>query len=128
MKRPSAIAGFACWLSAIGLMGAVVVAQNPLPPLGKAPLYNTAKQELLQGKQNDPHYHEMVQKAHDDVLREGKIFGQANAMYATGPYSKDPMFFQNGPSADGWKPARGPNQNAPPPGEESAPPPGEEPH
>lgn len=284
MKRSSAITGFACGLSAIALMGAAAVAQNPPPPLGKAPLYNTAKQELLDGKQvfsftqskmdiadycerakhydftwfemqhstlefkdveamiaacphvkatpmirlpdaqewhiqhstdigalgvivptvddvgrareaamwaryppvgrrsagagqyrklwgndyrqtindnmlvvvmietptgvanaydiasvpgidvviignndlssfsgysqDDPHYHEMVQKVHDDVLRAGKIFGQANAMYHTGPYSKDSYFFQNGPSADGWHPANGANPNAPPPGEE----------
>src|SRR5579863_9436812 len=57
--------------------------------------------------QNDEHYHQMVQKVHDDVLRAGKIFGQANASYATGPYSKDSYFFQNGKSFDGWKPANG---------------------
>jgi hypothetical protein len=43
-------------------------------------------------------------------------------MYATGPYSKDGYFFQNGPSNDGWKPptaaGSGTNVNAPPPGEE----------
>jgi 2-keto-3-deoxy-L-rhamnonate aldolase RhmA len=75
--------------------------------------------------QNDEHYHQLVQKVHDDVLRAGKIFGQASALYATGPYSKDSYFFQNGKSVDGWKPARGPSPNAPPPGEESAPPSGE---
>jgi len=75
--------------------------------------------------QNDEHYHQLVQKVHDDVLRAGKSFGQASALYATGPYSKDSYFFQNGKSVDGWKPARGPSPNAPPPGEESAPPPGE---
>src|SRR5271156_6804784 len=45
--------------------------------------------------QTDDRYHELVQKVHDDTLRAGKIFGQANAMYAKGPYSKDSMFFQN---------------------------------
>jgi 2-keto-3-deoxy-L-rhamnonate aldolase RhmA len=54
--------------------------------------------------QTDDRYHQLVQKAHDDTLRAGKIFGQANYIYATGPYSKDSMFFQNGPSNDGWKP------------------------
>ncbi len=70
--------------------------------------------------QTDERYHQMVEKVHDDTLRAGKIFGQANAMYATGPYSKDARFFQNGPSNDGWKPAKpgGANPNAPPPGEE----------
>jgi len=76
--------------------------------------------------QNDPHYQALMVKVHDDVLKAGKIFGQASALYATGPYSKDAYFFQNGKSVDGWKPARGANPNAPPPGEESAPPPGEE--
>ena len=73
--------------------------------------------------QNDPRYQDMVTKIHDDTLRAGKIFGQANAMYATGhPLSKDAKFFQNGPSNDGWTPpgrgGRGVNVNAPPPGEE----------
>lgn len=69
--------------------------------------------------QKDERYHQLVQKVHDDVLRAGKIFGQANSMYATGPYSKDSMFFQNGNSVDGWKPAGAANPNAPPPGEET---------
>jgi 2-keto-3-deoxy-L-rhamnonate aldolase RhmA len=73
--------------------------------------------------QSDDRYHQLVQKVHDDTLRAGKIFGQANAMYAKGPYSKDSMFFQNGPSNDGWTPpaSRGPggvNTNAPPKGED----------
>jgi len=51
-------------------------------------------------------------------LRAGKIFGQANAKYATGhPLSKDARFFQNGPSNDGWQPPARGNPNAPPPGE-----------
>jgi 4-hydroxy-2-oxoheptanedioate aldolase len=73
--------------------------------------------------QTDDRYHQLVQKVHDDTLRAGKIFGQANAMYAKGPYSKDSYFFQNGPSNDGWTPpasgARGvANPSAPPKGEE----------
>ena len=69
--------------------------------------------------QTDERYHQMVEKVRDDTLRAGKIFGQANAMYATGPYSKDSKFFQNGPSSDGWQPPKsGANPNAPPPGEE----------
>lgn len=75
--------------------------------------------------QNSPEYQAMVTKVHDDTLRAGKIFGQANAMYATGhPLSKDAKFFQNGPSNDGWTPpgrggGRGrANPNAPPPGED----------
>ena len=73
--------------------------------------------------QTDDRYHQLVQKVHDDTLRAGKIFGQANAMYATGPYSKDSMFFQNGPSNDGWKPPASGGQgnvntSAPPKGEE----------
>ena len=69
--------------------------------------------------QTDERYHQLVQKVHDDVLRAGKIFGQANAMYATGPYSKDSQFFQNGKSVDGWQPPAKANPNAPPAGEES---------
>ncbi|HEX3378064.1 MAG TPA: aldolase/citrate lyase family protein [Candidatus Acidoferrales bacterium] len=72
--------------------------------------------------QTDDRYHQLVQKVHDDTLRAGKIFGQANAMYAKGPYSKDGYFFQNGPSNDGWTPpdSKGPggvNTSAPPKGE-----------
>ncbi|HLK61938.1 MAG TPA: aldolase/citrate lyase family protein [Bryobacteraceae bacterium] len=67
--------------------------------------------------QTDDRYQMMVTKIHDDTLRAGKIFGQANAIYATGhPLSKDSKFFQNGPSFDGWK-LPGVNPNAPPPGE-----------
>jgi 2-keto-3-deoxy-L-rhamnonate aldolase RhmA len=76
--------------------------------------------------QTDPRYHALVDKVREDTLRAGKIFGQANAMYATGPYSKDSKFFQNGPSNDGWTPPNqgrggrgGVNPNAPPPGEEA---------
>ncbi len=72
--------------------------------------------------QNDEHYQAMVTKIHDDVVRAGKIFGQANASYAKGhPLSGDSFFFQNGPSNDGWTPpgrgGRGGNVGAPPEGE-----------
>jgi 2-keto-3-deoxy-L-rhamnonate aldolase RhmA len=79
-------------------------------------------------KQGTPEYEALMKKVHDDVLRAGKIFGQANAMYATGHVlSKDAKFFQNGPSNDGWVPPGGRggrggrgavNPNAPPKGEE----------
>jgi 2-keto-3-deoxy-L-rhamnonate aldolase RhmA len=73
-------------------------------------------------KQGTPEYEVLVKKVHDDVLRAGKIFGQANAMYARGhPLSGDAKFFQNGPSNDGYVPprrGRGPvNTSAPPGGE-----------
>lgn len=77
--------------------------------------------------QGSPDYERLVKKVHDDTLRAGKIWGQANAMYAKGhPLSADAKFFQNGPSNDGWVPpntgrgrgGRGAtNVNAPPPGE-----------
>jgi 4-hydroxy-2-oxoheptanedioate aldolase len=58
--------------------------------------------------QTDDRYQQMITKIHDDTLRAGKIFGQANWIYATGhPLSKDAKFFQNGPSNDGWKPPAG---------------------
>ena len=73
--------------------------------------------------QTDDRYHALVKEVHDSTIRAGKIFGQAAATYATGPYSYDARFFQNGPSNDGYVPAggrgRGPvNVNAPPKGEE----------
>ncbi len=74
--------------------------------------------------QTDDRYQALVKKVHDDVLRAGKIFGQANASYAKGhPLSNDSKFFQNGPSLDGWAPpgGRGGNPYAPPPGEEVKP-------
>jgi 2-keto-3-deoxy-L-rhamnonate aldolase RhmA len=77
--------------------------------------------------QGSEEYNRLVQKVHDDVLRAGKIFGQANAGTANGTLQadKDSKFFQNGPSNDGYAPAgrggRGVNPNAPPPGEEDAP-------
>ena len=72
--------------------------------------------------QDDDRYQAMVKKIHDDTLRAGKIFGQANANYAKGhPLSGTSKFFQNGPSFDGWKPPSVTNVNAPPPGEEDVP-------
>ena len=73
-------------------------------------------------KQGSPEYEALMKKVHDDVLRAGKIFGQANAMYSSGhALSSDARFFQNGKSNDGYVPkgrgGRGPNPNAPPPGE-----------
>jgi len=73
--------------------------------------------------QTDDRYQMMITKVHDDTLRAGKIFGQANAMYAKGhPLSKTARFFQNGPAFDGWTPpaagGRRTNPNAPPEGEE----------
>ncbi|MDQ6676114.1 MAG: aldolase/citrate lyase family protein [Acidobacteriota bacterium] len=73
--------------------------------------------------QIDDRYQAMMAKVRDDVLRAGKIFGQANAaLYAKGHVlSKDAKFFQNGPSNDGWLPpavnGRRVDPNAPPPGE-----------
>ena len=74
--------------------------------------------------QDDDRYQMMVKKIYDDTKRAGKIFGQANAMYAKGhPLSGDSFFFQNGPSKDGWKlpSTGGANASAPPPGEEDGP-------
>jgi 2-keto-3-deoxy-L-rhamnonate aldolase RhmA len=74
--------------------------------------------------QSDDRYQALMTKVRDDVLRAGKIFGQANAQlyYKDHPLSKDAKFFQNGPSNDGWTPpgrgGRGTNPLAPPPGEE----------
>jgi len=72
--------------------------------------------------QTDDRYQAMVKKVHDDTIKAGKIFGQANAKYATGPYSYDARFFQNGPSNDGWAPPNAGSGRA----DTSAPPPGEE--
>jgi 4-hydroxy-2-oxoheptanedioate aldolase len=74
-------------------------------------------------QQNDERYQAMITKVHDDVVRAGKIFGQANASYYKGhPLSSDSFFFQNGQSNDGWMPpgrgGRGGNVNAPPEGED----------
>lgn len=79
--------------------------------------------------QGDDKYEELMQKVHDDVLRAGKIFGQANAQryYKGHRLSNDAKFFQNGPSNDGWTPPAGRggrvNALAPPKGEEDTPPP-----
>jgi 2-keto-3-deoxy-L-rhamnonate aldolase RhmA len=56
--------------------------------------------------QGDPKYEDLMTKVHDDVLRAGKIFGQANAAkyYKGHRLSADAKFFQNGPSNDGWVP------------------------
>ncbi len=68
--------------------------------------------------QKDDRYQWLVTQIHDSTLRAGKIFGQANAIYATGhPLSSTSKFFQNGPSLDGWKLPGQVNPSAPPPGE-----------
>jgi 2-keto-3-deoxy-L-rhamnonate aldolase RhmA len=74
--------------------------------------------------QGDDKYEAMMKKVHDDVLRAGKIFGQANAQkyYKGHVLSNDAKFFQNGPSNDGWVPPAGRGGRgaigAPPKGEE----------
>lgn len=74
-------------------------------------------------KQGDDKYEMLMTKVRDDVLKAGKIFGQANAaLYANNhPLSKDAKFFQNGPSNDGWVPpsrnGKKVDVNAPPEGE-----------
>jgi 2-keto-3-deoxy-L-rhamnonate aldolase RhmA len=50
--------------------------------------------------QNDDLYQMLMNKVHDDTLRAGKIFGQANANYAKGnPLSKDDKFFSSSRTA-----------------------------
>ena len=74
--------------------------------------------------QDDDRYQLLMKNVRDSTLRAGKIFGQANAArYAKGhSLSKDALFFQNGPSHDGWVPpaqnGKAVNPNAPPAGEE----------
>lgn len=72
--------------------------------------------------QEDDRYQQMLKKVHDDTLRAGKIFGDANAKYAKNHFlSKDARFFQNGPSNDGWEPpavgGKKVDTSAPPAGE-----------
>src|SRR3954451_20577799 len=65
--------------------------------------------------QTDDRYQAMIKHVHDETLKAGKIFGQANAIYAKGhPLSGSSKFFQNGPSHDGWVPAGAVNTSAPP--------------
>ncbi len=71
--------------------------------------------------QTDDRYQALVKSVRDQTVKAGKLFGQAAATYATGPYSYDARFFQNGPSNDGYVPpstGSGPvNVNAAPEGE-----------
>ena len=48
MKRSTKILAYS--LSAMAFLSAMAIAQNPLPPPATTPLYNTAKQSLLEGK------------------------------------------------------------------------------
>lgn len=53
--------------------------------------------------QSDPEYQKMLEKVRDATLKAGKIFGNAGAQYRKGfSVSEDSLFFQNGPSNDGW--------------------------
>ena len=55
--------------------------------------------------QTSEEYQRLIKQVHDATLKAGKIFGQANAAYASGhPLSKTTLFYQNGPSNDGWRP------------------------
>ena len=54
---------------------------------------------------DSPKYQELITKIHDETVRAGKIFGQANSIFRKdNPLSSDTFFFQNGPSNDGWVP------------------------
>jgi len=55
-------------------------------------------------EQGSPGYEAIVKQIHDATIKAGKIWGQAAAARADGPYSYDARLFQNGPSNDGWKP------------------------
>ena len=105
MRRPPVVAN-AFDIASVPGIDVVIIGNNDLSVFSGFP-------------QNDERYQALVQKVHDDTLRAGKIFGQANASYATGhPLSGDAKFFQNGTAFDGWKPASR-NTSAPPPGEEA---------
>jgi hypothetical protein len=53
--------------------------------------------------QSDPEYQRMLEQVRDATLRAGKIFGNAGAQYREGySVSDDSLFFQNGPTHDGW--------------------------
>ena len=74
--------------------------------------------------QTDDRYQAMVTKVHDDTLRAGKIFGQANATYAKGhPLSRDCQILPERPierRLDASAGRGGRSASAPPPGEEDA--------
>jgi 4-hydroxy-2-oxoheptanedioate aldolase len=56
-------------------------------------------------EQTSEEYQRLIKQVHDATHKAGKIFGQANATYASGhPLSKTTLFYQNGPSNDGWEP------------------------
>lgn len=53
----------------------------------------------------DPLYQKMIEDIRDGVVSAGKIFGCANYIYSEGnEVSEDALFFQNGPSHDGYEP------------------------
>jgi 4-hydroxy-2-oxoheptanedioate aldolase len=58
--------------------------------------------------QNDPRYQALLTVSRNATLKAGKYWGNAGAQYVTDKvFGADTRFVQNGPSIDGWKPARG---------------------
>lgn len=106
----------------IGCLGVIVPTVDDVDRAREAAKWARYPPVFSGFSQTDDRYWELVKKVHDDVIRAGKIFGQASAAYATGPHSYDARFFQNGKSNDGYVPqGRGGapiNPNAPPPGED----------
>jgi len=91
-------------------------------PVGVANAYDIARVRGVDGvmiantdlgnfsgyKAGSPEYEDLVKKIHDAALKAGKWLGATNPAFAKGrPDSKDMLFFQNGPSNDGYQPPGG---------------------
>jgi hypothetical protein len=97
----------------VGVANAYDIAR--VPGVDGVLIANTDLGNFSLSKPGSPEYEEMVKKIHDATLKAGKWLGATNPQYSSGrPDSKDMVFFQNGPSFDGYQPraGRGPGGRA----------------
>ena len=90
----------------VGVANAYDIAR--VPGVDGVLIANTDLGNFSLSKPGSPEYEGMVKKIHDATLKAGKWLGATSPQYASGrPDSKDMLFFQNGPSFDGYQPPAG---------------------
>jgi 2-keto-3-deoxy-L-rhamnonate aldolase RhmA len=87
----------------VGVANAYDIAR--VPGVDGVLIANTDLGNFSLSKPGSPEYEGLVKKIHDATLKAGKWLGATSPAYASGRLdSKDMLFFQNGPSFDGYQP------------------------
>lgn len=90
----------------VGVANAYEIAR--VPGVDGVLIANTDLGNFSLSKPGSAEYEGLVKKIHDATLKAGKWLGATSPQYASGrPDSKDMLFFQNGPSFDGYQPPVG---------------------